>query len=138
MNARLWSVLCLVGAGSEFATAAPIDYMQAYGQCLKSAGSTNNGTVGYCSETVAEQAQVEIDRLVEQIRTSLQAEMPDEATKLLHAQQSWTTYRDQHCELAGAHVGGPQYSYCPLVQNSRRVEELRELAEARVVYDQND
>lgn len=128
----------LLGAGSELAAAVPVDYMQAYGECMKTAGRTNNGTVGYCSETVAEQAQVEIDRLVKEIHTSLQADMPEEAAKLMRAQQSWTKYRTSHCELAEAHVGQPMHCYCPLVLNIRRVEELRELAETRATADQND
>lgn len=138
MRAREWTLLYVLAAGSNIVRAAPVDYMQAYQACLKAAGRTNNGSVGYCSETVAEQAQAEMDRLVGQIRASLQAEIPDEAAKMLQAQQSWTAYRNSHCALAGAHIGGPMYSYCPLVQNIRRVEELRELAEARAVADENE
>lgn len=108
--------------------ATPPDYQQAYSKCLDEAGTINNGVVHTCSSTVSEHAKAEMTLLYRSFYRKLQAESPDEAAALDRAQKSWLVYRDLHCDLAGAHVGSPMYSFCPMQLNINRVNELRELA----------
>jgi len=76
---------------------------------------------------VSEQAKVEMTRLYRSFYRRLLDQSPDDAAALDRAQKSWLVYRDLHCQLAGAHVGSPMYSFCPMQLNIARVNELREL-----------
>ncbi len=123
-------MLFLLLALPAFACASPAsspDYQQAYDTCLEQAGGINNGTVDACSSTVSEQAKVEMTRLYRSFYRRLLDQSPDDAAALDRAQKSWLVYRDLHCHLAGAHVGSPMYSFCPMQLNIARVNELREL-----------
>lgn len=123
-------MLLLLLALPAFACASPAsspDYQQAYDTCLEQAGGINNGTVDACSSTVLEQAKVEMTRLYRSFYRRLLDQSPDDAAALDRAQKSWLVYRDLHCQLAGAHVGSPMYSFCPMQLNIARVNELREL-----------
>ncbi|WP_312916892.1 lysozyme inhibitor LprI family protein [Stenotrophomonas sp.] len=123
-------MLLLLLALPAFACASPTsspDYQQAYDTCLEQAGGINNGTVDACSSTVSEQVKVEMTRLYRSFYRRLLDQSPDDAAALDRAQKSWLVYRDLHCHLAGAHVGSPMYSFCPMQLNIARVNELREL-----------
>ena len=99
-----------------------------YEQCVQNAHHINNGVVDVCSERASAAAKTEMNELYETLYEQLMSVSPDEAAQLERAQKSWIVYRNLHCDLAGAHVGSPMYSFCPMTLNIARVKELRELS----------
>jgi uncharacterized protein YecT (DUF1311 family) len=108
--------------------AADQDYDRMYGDCLKEAGATNNGTVTACAEATTDSAKKEMNALYQRLHERLATESPGDADKLERSQKAWLAYRNSQCELAGSYVGSPMYSFCPMKLNIARVHELRELA----------
>jgi uncharacterized protein YecT (DUF1311 family) len=97
---------------------------QVYDKCLGNE-TLNNTLVMGCAEEASAAAKKEITRLYEK----LQGGLPEEDGKALEeAQRAWIRYRDLHCKLAGAHVGTPMYSVCPMDLNIERARQLAELA----------
>ncbi|KAF3884106.1 MULTISPECIES: lysozyme inhibitor LprI family protein [Nostocales] len=116
---------------SGVAQATPVnrvDYQQMYGKCLKAAGVTNNSSVDRCSRQTFTATEQEMNRLYSKIYNQIASRQAEDAKKFELSQKFWLSYRDSHCKLAGAYVGSPMYSYCPMQLNISRVAELRELA----------
>ncbi|GAA6617677.1 lysozyme inhibitor LprI family protein [Scytonema sp. NUACC26] len=116
---------------SAVAQAAPVnkvDYRQMYSTCLKAAGVTNNSSVEQCSRQTFKATDLEMNRLYDKIYRQIVSRQAEDAKKFELSQKFWLSYRDTHCKLAGAYVGSPMYSYCPMQLNISRVAELREFA----------
>lgn len=116
---------------SGVAQAAPVnkvDYQQMYSKCLQSAGVTNNSSVDQCSRQTFQASEQEINQLYSKIYNQIASQQPQDAKQFELSQNFWLSYRDSHCKLAGAYVGSPMYSYCPMQLNISRVAELREFA----------
>jgi uncharacterized protein YecT (DUF1311 family) len=116
---------------SGVAQAAPantVDYQEMYSKCLKATGVTNNSSVKQCSQKTFEASEKEMNRLYSKIYNQIASRQAEDAKKFELSQKFWLNYRDSHCRLAGAYVGSPMYSYCPMRLNISRVTELRELA----------
>ncbi|MGJ5630532.1 lysozyme inhibitor LprI family protein [Nostoc sp. CALU 1950] len=116
---------------SSVAQAAPVnkvDYQQMYSKCLKAVGVTNNSSVDQCSRQTFKASEQEINRLYGKIYHQIASRQAEDAKKFELSQKFWLSYRDSHCKLAGAYVGSPMYSYCPMQLNISRVAELREFA----------
>ncbi|MCU0552147.1 MAG: DUF1311 domain-containing protein [Leptolyngbya sp. Prado105] len=113
---------------AQVAAAQSVDYRAMYRKCLKDAGQTNNTSVMQCSEQTSEILEREIDRLYQKVYDRIAAQQMKDAQQFEFSHKSWMAYRNSQCKLAGAYVGSPMYSYCPMQMNTSRVVELRELA----------
>lgn len=122
---------CLVWAPLVWAgdAADDVDYEQRYGQCVDKAGSINNSVVYACADEVAALAEQEIQRHYHVLMQRLNDSNPSDARVLASTQKAWTAYREKQCHLAGAYIGSPMYSYCPMQMNSSRAYELRDLVQ---------
>lgn len=104
-------------------------YDTAYNQCVKKAGTMNNGVMAACSEAVSEVAKKDLNTHYKKIETKLNA-YPNKAellTKLETSQKAWIQYRNAHCAL-GEFISVHE-PYCLMLVNAQRAEELKELAE---------
>jgi uncharacterized protein YecT (DUF1311 family) len=106
-----------------------IDYDTMYSKCSTDVGGGNNATVDACSNRTSYEAKKEITKLYKRIYAYYVTDLPKDAKEFEQTQRAWITYRNGQCYLAGAHIGSPMYSYCPMRLNIARVKELRELAE---------
>jgi uncharacterized protein YecT (DUF1311 family) len=126
-DAIVFALLLLVGASLPVQAAGETPRSrleQVYDKCLGK-GTLNNELVMGCADEASDAAKKEITRLY----VKLQAQLPEADGKALEeAQRSWIHYRDLHCKLAGAHVGTPMYSVCPMDLDIERARELAELA----------
>jgi uncharacterized protein YecT (DUF1311 family) len=120
--------LLLLSNGVSAATNTDIDYDAIYSECLKEMGGVNNGSVDACSTYASEAAKKEMTALYRKIYKTLGADSKNDAELLEQTQRAWIAYRNGQCKLAGAYVGSPMYSYCPMRLNIARVNELWELA----------
>ncbi len=126
---RTFIALALLATGMQaFAAERGKDYSKLYDQCIKKAGTINNGVVDACSSQVSDQAKVEMNALYKVTYQRLREQSPSAAVALEQAQKAWLVYRDTHCQLAGEYVGSPMHAYCPMQLNIERVDQLRELS----------
>lgn len=128
MLKRIVVAVLLVSGVAQAASVNKVDYQQMYSRCLKAVGVTNNSSVEQCSRQTFKASEQEINRLYSKIYRQLASRQMQDAQKFELSQKSWLSYRDSHCQLAGAYVGSPMYSYCPMQLNISRVAQLRELA----------
>jgi len=103
-------------------------YDIAYENCVKKAGTINNGVVHECSGIVSDLVKKEMNRLYGVIYKNISEQSKEDAQKFEQSQKTWLKYRESHCELMGSYVGSPMYSFCPMGLNKLRVTELTELA----------
>jgi uncharacterized protein YecT (DUF1311 family) len=103
------------------------EYDVMYGKCVDESGPINNSVVAWCSGTVSDKAKSEITRRYKSIYARLLAEDPEDSGRFESSQKAWLQYRNIHCDLAGAYIGSPMYGFCPMILNSARALELREL-----------
>ena len=105
-----------------------IDHYELYSTCINEQAPINNSVVHGCAEFASESAKKEITLLYRKIYKYISASSIEDALKFEKAQQSWISYRNNHCEISGSYIGSPMYSYCPMMLNISRAIALRELA----------
>ena len=125
MIALGYPLLFLVSLAVDAQT--PSEYDALYAKCVDKAGPINNGVVAECSGQVSEKAKIEITRRYKSIYARLLMTNLKDAQKFESSQKAWLLYRNTHCDLAGAYIGSPMYSFCPMNLNSVRALELRKL-----------
>jgi len=99
-------------------------------QTLDCPGATSQLEMSDCAARAAQGADAELNRLWKLVKP--QADARGDGQKLLDAQRTWLSYRDQTCELeAGLYEGGtiaPMiYSICIQEATLARNERLRAL-----------
>lgn len=105
-----------------------IDYDAMYSNCLSAAGGVNNAVVHACASDTSAEVKLEIIRLYKKIISSYKSSAPEDAALFEQTQRAWIKYRNGQCKLAGSYVGSPMVSFCPMMLNIARLQELRELA----------
>lgn len=103
-------------------------YEKIYSDCIDEAGGINNTVVMECSEKTSRVIKQEMNEVYKEVYERLEKEDMDSAKKLERSQISWLKYRKTHCELMGSLVGSPQYGYCPMELNRKRLLELKEFS----------
>ena len=92
--------------------------------------SINNTVVQNCSNQAKDDYEKQIVVVLDQIRKESQVDsQPDRYLNILKSQRLWKSYVDKECDNAGAFIGSPMYSYCPMQEYRKRVDQLREYSD---------
>ncbi|NHB58012.1 lysozyme inhibitor LprI family protein [Acinetobacter shaoyimingii] len=87
----------------------------------------NNTIVQSCSNETKAVYEKQIITVLDKIRQESQQEsQPDRYLNILKSQRLWKSYVDKECDNAGTFIGSPMYSYCPMQEYRKRVDQLRE------------
>lgn len=110
-------------------TDAPDVYSQCVDQTIKEMklDSINNMVVDACSNQAKSVYEKQIVKLLDQIRKQSQEyEQSERFNDIMKSQRLWKVYVDQECSNAGNYIGSPMYSYCPMLEYGKRVDQLNE------------
>lgn len=87
----------------------------------------NNTIVQSCSNQTKVLYEKQIITVLDKIRQESQQEsQPQRYLNILKSQRLWKSYVDKECDNAGEFIGSPMYSYCPMQEYRKRVDQLRE------------
>ena len=102
-------------------TKSELDKM--FSNCVKDAGTFNNGVLSFCANSVKTKAQKQIKRKLSELGTIKDNDL------VLRDQSLWYTYMQSQCELRRRFIGMPEESYCPMMKHIQRNQELDLLLE---------
>ncbi|RMH69113.1 MAG: DUF1311 domain-containing protein [Gemmatimonadetes bacterium] len=111
-----------------------MDYMQLYeADCSDDpcANAMTQAEMNVCAAEAYDAADAELNRIYQEVRAQLDAEMK---AKLTTAQRAWIAFRDAHCdceayEFSGGTIYTAIYYGCLTEMTERRIEEIKQLIE---------
>lgn len=122
------AIFCTFSYADE-QNALPDVYSQCVDQMIEEnqLGGINNAVVDSCSNLAKSTYEKQIVKLLDRIKKYSEIDQQPERYKaIMKSQQLWKIYVDQECSNAGEYIGSPMYSFCPMQEYAKRVEQLTE------------
>lgn len=111
----------------QAASSKEADYQKEYESCIAKHSELNNMVIHWCVDGILSVLNNEINSKFKSLREMYSKDAPQDVEKLEKAQESWASYRDAQCELAGTHIGSPMFSICPMKGSIQRLKEINDL-----------